>query len=56
MLRGLGKMWVWDVETPALSRYGQLTHDEVFASENATLEGVDNSNPYASNPLVLLNL
>jgi hypothetical protein len=28
-------MGVWDIETPALIRYGQLTNDEFFVSEKA---------------------
>lgn len=30
MMQGHGKMGIWDVETPTLIRYGQLTHDEFF--------------------------
>ena len=54
MMQGHGKMGVWDVETPALIRYGQLTHDEFFVTENAAAEGVQISNPSATDPLVML--
>src|SRR5919107_1230778 len=40
MMQGHGTMGVWDIETPALIRYGQLTHDEFFVSEKAAFEGV----------------
>src|SRR5690606_16357594 len=30
MMQGHGKMGVWNVETPSLIRYGQLTNDEFF--------------------------
>lgn len=35
MDRKYGKMGVWNIETPALIRFGQLTHDEYFVSEQA---------------------
>jgi hypothetical protein len=54
MMQGHGTMGVWPVETPALIRYGQLTHDEYFVSEAAAREGVRISNPSPSDPLVML--
>jgi hypothetical protein len=39
VMQGHGKMGVWDIETPALIRYGQLTNDEFFISEKAAMEG-----------------
>ena len=54
VMQGHGKMGVWDVEAPALIRYGQLTHDEFFASERAAGEGVAITNPSPSDPLVML--
>jgi hypothetical protein len=54
MMQGHGKMGVWDVETPAMIRYGQLTHDEFFVSEKAAREGVLISNHSNSDPLVML--
>ncbi len=54
LMQGHGTMGVWDVETPALIRYGQLTYDEFFVSEDAAKEGVVISNPSKSDPLVML--
>ncbi|RDC62548.1 class I mannose-6-phosphate isomerase [Adhaeribacter pallidiroseus] len=54
VLQGHGKMGVWDIETPALIRYGQLTNDEFFVTEKAALEGVTISNPSTSDPIVML--
>ena len=53
MMQGHGTMGVWDVETPALIRYGQLTHDEYFVSENAAYEGVKIVNKSAMDPIVM---
>lgn len=54
MLQGHGKMGVWDIETPTLIRYGQLTHDEFFVSEQAARAGVVIHNPSPSDPIVML--
>jgi hypothetical protein len=54
MLQGHGTMGVWDVETPALIRFGQLTRDEYFVSESRAREGVTISNPSKSDPIVML--
>ena len=54
VLQGHGKMGVWDIETPALIRYGQLTNDEFFVTEKAATEGVTISNPSTSDPIVML--
>jgi hypothetical protein len=54
MMQGHGKMGVWDVETPSLIRYGQLTSDEFFVSETAAASGVKITNRSASDPLVML--
>jgi len=54
MMQGHGTMGAWDVETPALIRYGQLTYDEFFVSEQAAKEGVKIANPSKSDPLVML--
>lgn len=53
-IQGHGKMGVWDVETPALIRFGQLTHDEFFVSQTAAQAGVKITNPSHSDPLVML--
>ena len=54
MMQGHGKMGVWDIETPALIRYGQLTNDEFFVTEAAALEGVTIVNHSKTDPIVML--
>ena len=54
MMQGHGRMGAWDIETPALIRYGQLTHDEFFVSERAARQGVTIVNPSPSDPIVML--
>ena len=54
MMQGHGKMGVWDIETPALIRYGQLTNDEFFVSEKAAMEGVRITNKSTTDPIVML--
>jgi hypothetical protein len=47
-------MGVWDIETPTLIRYGQLTADEFFVSEAAAKEGVKITNRSSLEDLVML--
>jgi hypothetical protein len=54
MMQGHGKMGVWNIETPALIRYGQLTNDEFFISEAAGKEGVKITNHSSTDPIVML--
>lgn len=54
VMQGHGKFGVWDIETPALIRYGQLTNDEFFVSEQAAQQGVTIVNPSATDPIVIL--
>ena len=54
MMQGHGKMGVWDIETPSLIRYGQLTHDEYFVTEKAAKEGVVIVNHSSTDPIVML--
>jgi hypothetical protein len=54
MMQGHGTMGVWDIETPSLIRYGQLTHDEYFVSEAAAKAGVTITNPSKTDPIVML--
>jgi len=53
-MQGHGTMGAWDVETPALIRFGQLTHDEYFVSEATAREGVTITNPSKTDPIVML--
>ena len=54
LLQGHGRLGVWDIDTPALIRYGQLTQDEFFVSEAAATAGVTISNPSQTDPIVML--
>jgi hypothetical protein len=54
MMQGHGTMGVWDIETPTMIRYGQLTHDEFFVTEQAARKGVTITNPSKSDPIVML--
>lgn len=54
MMQGRGKMGVWEVETPALIRYGQKTNDEFFISESTAMEGVKIVNTSTTDPIVML--
>jgi hypothetical protein len=54
VLQGHGTMGAWDIESPALIRYGQLTYDEFFVSEAAAVQGIRITNPSKSDPLVML--
>ena len=54
VLQGHGTMGAWDIETPALIRFGQLTYDEFFVSEAAAKEGVTITNPSKADPIVML--
>lgn len=54
MLQGHGKFGVWDIETPSLIRYGQLTNDEFFVTESAAKAGITIKNHSTTEPIVLL--
>jgi hypothetical protein len=54
LLQGHGKMGVWDIDTPAIIRYGQLTMDEFFITEDAARAGMVISNPSKTDPIVML--
>lgn len=54
LMQGHGKMGVWDIDTPALIRYGQLTNDEFFISEAAATAGVKIENHSSTDPIVML--
>jgi hypothetical protein len=54
MLQGHGALGVWPIETPALIRFGQLTHDEYFVSCAAANAGVRITNPSGTDPIVML--
>jgi len=54
MMQGHGRMGVWDIETPTLIRYGQITSDEFFVSESVAEQGVTIANPSRTDPIVML--
>ena len=54
MTQGHGMMDSWKIETPTLIRYGQLTNDEFFVSENAAKRGIEIKNLSETEPLVML--
>ena len=54
MMQGHGKMGVWNIETPAMIRYGQLTHDEFFVTEKAAKAGIQITNHSSTDPIVML--
>jgi hypothetical protein len=54
MVQGHGSLGVWPLETPALIRFGQLTHDEYFVSAAAARDGVTIQNPSSTDPIVML--
>ena len=53
-MQGHGKFGVWDIETPTLIRYGELTSDEFFVTHNAAVNGVEIVNQSSTEPLVIL--
>ncbi|HTE32870.1 MAG TPA: hypothetical protein VK666_20955 [Chryseolinea sp.] len=54
VMQGHGKMGGWNIETPSLIRYGQLTNDEFFITEKAATEGVKIVNESSTDPIVIL--
>jgi hypothetical protein len=53
-VQGQGTIGGWPLENRTLIRFGELTFDEYFVSEQAAREGVTFTNASASEPLVLL--
>jgi len=54
LLQGHGTMGAWDIDSPALIRFGQLTSDEFFVTESAAKKGVKITNPSRTDPIVML--
>ena len=52
--QGYGTLGVHEVETPTLIRYGQMTKDELFVSDQAAANGVKIVNRSDSENLVML--
>jgi len=53
-LEGHGMFGKWEIESPSLIRYGQLTHDEYFVTEKAAKSGVKIQNLSSTDPIVIL--
>ena len=53
-IKGKGKFGKWTIETPTLIRYGELTNDEFFVSEDAAKKGVTITNDSDTENLVIL--
>ena len=54
LIEGLGTFGKWDISTPTLIRYDELTNDEFFVSESAAKAGVRVTNASTCEPLVML--
>ncbi len=54
VIQGRGKFGDWEVETPTLIRYGELTSDEFFVTEDAAKKGVTVTNTSKTEDLVIL--
>ncbi len=54
LLQGHGMLNNWSIETPSLIRFGQLTSDEFFVTEESARRGVVVSNPSETDPIVIL--
>lgn len=54
LIQGYGTFGVHEIATPTMIRYGQLTNDEYFVTENAAKEGVVITNKSQTEPLVML--
>ncbi len=54
LVQGKGKIDGWEMETPTLIRYGELTNDEFFVTETAAKKGVSITNTSKTEPIVML--
>ena len=54
LIEGKGKFGAWDIETPTLIRYGELTNDEFFVTEKAAKDGIKITNTSKTEPIVML--
>ena len=52
--QGYGQFGVYEVEAPALIRFGQMTRDELFVTNDVARAGVKITNRSETEPLVLL--
>ncbi len=54
LIQGRGKLGLWDMETPVLIRYGELTEDEFFVTAEKAKNGVTITNTGKTENLVML--
>jgi hypothetical protein len=54
LMQGHGRMGKWQIDTPAIIRFGQDTNDEFFVSEQAASAGVIIENLSDTEPLVMI--
>lgn len=54
VLQGYGKFGVWDIESPTLIRFDELTNDEFFITYDAAMKGIEVTNKSTTEPLVML--
>ena len=54
LLEGYGALGVHPIETPSVIRYGELTNDEFFVTEDAAKAGITIRNASMTAPLVML--
>lgn len=54
MLQGHGKLNEWDIETPSMIRYNDLTNDEFFVTEPVAKKGITIINLSRTEPIVML--
>jgi hypothetical protein len=53
-IQGHGKFGSFDLESPTMIRFGQVTNDELFVTERAAKEGITVSNRSSCEDLVIL--
>ncbi|MBQ6824408.1 MAG: hypothetical protein IJP27_07130 [Clostridia bacterium] len=54
LIQGYGQCGEWEISTPTLIRYGELTDDEFFVTADAAKRGVTVTNRSKTEPLVML--
>ncbi|RLG85367.1 MAG: hypothetical protein DRO15_07575, partial [Thermoprotei archaeon] len=52
---GKGRLGKFEIESPTIVRFGELTHDEFFVTKDAAREGVKIENTGNENLVILKN-
>ena len=55
VVQGRGRLGRFEIESPTIIRFGELTHDEFFATKDAAKEGVKIENTGNENLVILKN-